>query len=249
MSRLVLVCGPSCVGKSPLSKALTRLHPQQAEELSPLVLFNSREPRPGERDGIDYHFRPRSFIEKLRSQSDYLVVEARSDLQAVHISDVLRVLQQGTSAFFEGNPYVGKQLILARELDGVEKLTLFVSPLSMQEVLFFKAPERHVDLENLITDLMRRKLLRRTQKQKGILSLEDLKEIEVRATSAFLEMQQAWRYQYVLPNHDGEDSENWNAFYYPIADARKLLEAFAVFLRGEVPALAEKWEQDLLSVP
>jgi guanylate kinase len=93
---------------------------------------------------------------------------------------------------------------------------------------------------------MRRKLLRRTSKQKGILSMKDLENIERRASSAYREMQLANHFDYVLPTHDGEDSENWNAFYYPIGDARRALLAFAAILSGHESAYAEKWEQGLL---
>ena len=82
---------------------------------------------------------------------------------------------------------------------------------------------------------MRRKLLRRTQRQKGILSLKDLENIETRAGSAYRELQTAPAFPYIIPNHDGEDSEHWDAFYYPIGDARKALHAFAALLAGETP--------------
>jgi guanylate kinase len=50
----------------------------------------------------------------------------------------------------------------------------------------------------------------------------------------------------VIPNHDGEDSDNWAAFYYPLGDARKALMAFTALLEGRVPPHAEKWEEDLI---
>ena len=93
---------------------------------------------------------------------------------------------------------------------------------------------------------MRRKLLRRTRRQKGELSAPDLENIETRASSAFRELQEAWRFQHVIPNHDGEDSDNWEAFYYLIGDARKTLEAFAALLKGVVPPGVEQWEENLL---
>jgi len=49
----------------------------------------------------------------------------------------------------------------------------------------------------------------------------------------------------VIPNHDGEDSDNWEAFYYLIGDARKALEAFAGLLNGSVPLGVEQWDEDL----
>ena len=93
---------------------------------------------------------------------------------------------------------------------------------------------------------MRRKLLRRTQRQRGILSLVDLEEVERRATSAYSELTLACHFDHVVPNHDGEDSENWDAFYHPVGDARRTLLAFAELLSGRVPAVAEKWEPGLL---
>ncbi|HNT34066.1 MAG TPA: hypothetical protein PKH07_03620, partial [bacterium] len=89
---------------------------------------------------------------------------------------------------------------------------------------------------------------RRTQKHNGILSQVDLQEVEVRARSAYREMQDAWRFQHVLPNHDGEDSEHWDAFYYPIGDARQLLLSFVALLRKEPAPLAEKWDQKTLPI-
>src|SRR5205823_14285552 len=72
---LVILSGPSCVGKSPLAKALRRFHPDLSAKLQPIVLYNSRSPRPGERDGEDYHFRPREQIEALRDRERYVVME------------------------------------------------------------------------------------------------------------------------------------------------------------------------------
>jgi len=53
----------------------------------------------------------------------------------------------------------------------------------------------------------------------------------------------AWHFDYVLPSHDGEGSENWDAFYYPIGDARKTLLAFTELLSGGAPHVLEKWEE------
>ena len=69
---------------------------------------------------------------------------------------------------------------------------------------------------------------------------------ETFARSAYSEMQQAWKCDYVIPNHDGEDSENWDAFYSPLGDARKSLNTFVALLEGEVSAGVERWDAELL---
>ena len=112
--------------------------------------------------------------------------------------------------------------------------------------LFLKAAEPHLSLPDLIADVMRRKLLRRTRRQNGELSLRDLEDIEKRASSTFRELHDAHYFQYVIPNHDGEDSENWDAFYYPLGNARLALLAFVFLLAGKTPSGVEHWEEDLI---
>lgn len=212
--------------------------------LRKLVLYNCRAPRPGEIDGKDYRFRPREEIERLGRNENFIVLDVRGDLQAVDLSEVDRGLAQG-ELFFEGNPFIGRKLleVLASK---VNLLSVFLAPLSREEILFLGSPDRNVSLPDFVTDVMRRKLLRRTQRQKGILSLKDLENIESRASSAYTELKDAWRFDYVISNHDGEDSENWDAFYYPVGDAGKTLNIFAELIAGRTPAGAEKWEAALL---
>lgn len=243
--RLVILSGPSCVGKTPLYKALGKFYPELHRQFHRLVLVNSRAPRPGERDGVDYHFRTRAQVEALRTDDRYAVMEVRSDLQALDVQELEALLRQ-SDVFFEGNSFVGRALQTHPRLARVKRLSVFISPLSKEEIAYLKAPERNLSLPEFLTDVMRRKLLRRTRRQKGELSAPDLKDIETRASNAYRELQEAWRFQHVIPNHDGEDSDNWEAFYYLIGDARKTLEAFAALLKGLVPPGVEKWEEDLL---
>ncbi len=244
--RLVILSGPSCVGKTPLYKSLGKFYPELSGQLHKLVLVNSRSPRPGERDGVDFHFRTREQVEGLRADPRYAVLEARDDLQALDLTDLDSLLRSG-DVFFEGNANVARALQTHPRLERINRLSIFVSPLAQEEIIYLKAPERNVSLPELLTDIMRRKLLRRTHRQKGELSAKDLKDIESRASSAYRELQEAWHFQHVIPNHDGEDSDNWEAFYYPLGDARKTLDAFAALLKGVVPLGVEKWEEHLLS--
>ena len=242
--RLVILSGPSCVGKSPLKRALARFHPQVWNRLRTLVLSNSRAPRPGEVDGEDYHFRTRKQIEALKANPRYAVLDVRGDLQALDV-DELKVLLERSDAFFEGNPFVGRLLQTHHLLADVQRLSMFLSPLSKDEIVYLKAPERNISLEHFLTDLMRRKLLRRTRRQQGELSLKQLENIETRASSAYHELKEAWHFQYVIPNHDGEDSDNWEALYYPIGDARTSLHALVALLEGAVPPVIEQWDEDV----
>ena len=244
MGRFIILSGPSCVGKGPLHAAFSKFYPQLATGLCKLVLYNCRAPRPGEVDEKDYRFRSREEIESFRQKENFVVLDVRGDLQAVDMSDVDRGLTEG-DLFFEGNPFIGRRLL---EVLGSKAtlLSVFLAPISREEILFLRAPERSVSLPDFVTDVMRRKLLRRTQRQKGILSLKDLENIERRASSAYAELKEACLFDHVISNHDGEDSENWDAFYYPIGDARTTLITFAELIAGQPSAGAEKWEKTLL---
>jgi guanylate kinase len=242
--RLVILSGPSGVGKTPLYKSLGKFYPELYQQLHKLVLFNSRDPRPGEVDGTDYYFRTRAQVEGLRADPRYAVLEARSDLQALNVEELESLLPHG-DVLFEGNPYVGRALQTHPHLANVNRLSVFISPLSKEEITFLNQPERNVSFHDLLSDIMRRKLLRRTRRQKGELSAADLQNVETRACNAYRELQTARHFQYVIPNHDGEDSDNWEAFYYLIGDARRTLDAFAGLLQGQVRPGVEKWEEDL----
>jgi guanylate kinase len=244
--RLVILSGPSCVGKSPLDRSLARFFPALHHRLQKLVLYNSRDPRPGEQNGVDYHFRTRPQIEALRQQARFAVLEVRGDLQALDVPELTALLERG-DAFFEGNPFVGRLLQTHPALTPARRLSVFLAPLSKDELLFLKDPTRNVSLPDLVTGVMRRKLLRRTRRQKGDLSLTDLENIERRAGSAFHELNQVVHFDWVIPNHDGEDSDNWEAFYYPLGDARRALLAFVDLLEGRIPRCAEKWDAALLA--
>jgi len=243
--RLVILTGPSCVGKSPLAKALARCRPDLSERLHPLVLFNSRDPRPGERDGVDYHFRARTEIDALRAETDrYVVMDVRGDLQALDLHEVHDLLRQG-DAFFEGNPFIARLLVTDASLRDVPRLSVFLSPLSRSEIEAVRR-QRTGSLPDLVADVMRRKLLRRTARQKGILSLRDLENIERRCASAYGELKLAHLFEHVIPNHDGEDSEHWDAFAVPVGDAGRAVAAMAALLDGQTPEVVERWDEALL---
>ena len=91
---------------------------------------------------------------------------------------------------------------------------------------------------------MRRKLVRRAERQRTYPSLKDLEEIEIRTGSAFRELKEAHHFEYVIPDHDGEDSDNWQALYYPWGEACRAFLAVAALLRGEDPKGVERWEED-----
>lgn len=242
--RLIILTGPSCAGKTPLVRALRRFWPDLDDAYRPVVLLNSRSPRPGEVDGVEHHFRSRDHIERLREDEKHVVIDVRGDLQALEIAELAELLKSN-DAMYEGNPYVARELLTNPRLAGIHRLSVFLSPLSREEIQYL-SEQPAVSLRTLTAELMRRKQLRRAQRSKGTLSAHDLDDVERRAARAYDELRTACDFDFVIPNHDGEDSENWDAFYYPLGDARRSLLSVVEVLSGRTPTTAEKWESDLL---
>ncbi len=133
MGRLVILAGPSCVGKGPLHAAVKKFYPELAGQLHKLVLYNSRAPRPGEMEGTDYYFRSGDEVEAMRGKEGIAVFDVRGDLQAVDVHAVEKQLTAG-DVFFEGNPFVGCALLALPELAQARPLAVFLSPLSAAEI-------------------------------------------------------------------------------------------------------------------
>lgn len=246
MTKFVVVSGPSCVGKGPLYRAMRRFHPELVGNFQQLVLFNDRPPRPGEQEGVDYFFRPRTDIEALDAKGGYLLVNVRDDLQALEVNQIRNIMDAGKTPFFEGNPFMVARLRELGLFEQIPTVSVFLSPLCREEILYLKAPERRVEPGGFVTEVQRRKLLHRARRQKSNLSLNDLEDIEKRAASAAVEMREAWKFDHVIHLHDGEGNDNWDAFHYPIGNARKAMAAFAALLRGETHPNIENWEKDLV---
>jgi guanylate kinase len=68
MARVFVITGPSGVGKGTLIRGLMEREPRL--ELS--VSATTRDPRPGEQDGVDYHFLTREEFDRRVAEGDFV---------------------------------------------------------------------------------------------------------------------------------------------------------------------------------
>lgn len=247
MGKLIILAGPSGIGKSPLAKAFGALYPRDAHEFRALVLYNSRTPRPGEQDGRDYFFRSRDHIRRLAEREEFATFDVRGDLQGLDITRLHKDIAEHT-VLFEGNPFVGAALVREATRHAIDSLSVFVSPFTAREIRFFADPDTRGDPRTAVTTMMRGKLLRRTRLRDGELSLPALQDIERRAASACDELRLARNFSYIIPNHDGEDSDHWRICGYPVGDAGRAVEAFAALCAGRSSDMVEQWDESLYAI-
>ncbi len=134
--KLVIISGPSGAGKSTVLKRVLRECPLPLE-LS--VSATTRPPRPGERDGIDYHFISKEEFERRRDNHEFLEwkeVYGRGDYYGTPRTAVASGLAQG------------KWVILEIDVEGA----LMVLETHPEAISIFLHPREPEELERRLRD-------------------------------------------------------------------------------------------------
>ncbi len=124
---LVVVSGPSGVGKSTIVAELARRHPQ----VVPIVTATTRERREGEIHGVHYHFLDRGDFIALRDSGGLLEwAEVHGNLYGTPIDQVRGILAAGRDAILTIDPQGARQV----RAKVPEALLIFVKPPTMEDL-------------------------------------------------------------------------------------------------------------------
>lgn len=146
--RLIVLTGPSGVGKGTLMRSLLQRHP----ELYYSVSVTTRSPRPGESNGKNYYFISRSKFEQLVAQGEFLEwAEFAGNYYGTPREAVLNQVNSG------------QLVVLEIELEGARQirrsfpdaLSIFILPPSLNE-LEKRIRGRAQDAEDAIARRLRR---------------------------------------------------------------------------------------------
>jgi guanylate kinase len=127
--QLVVVSGPSGAGKTTLLRKLF----ERSGRLVSSISATTRPPRPGERDGVDYHFMSGEEFQRRRQRGDFLEcfeVFGRGFWYGTLESEVTPGLKAGKWVVLEIDVQ-GTMAVLERYPDA---LTIFVRPASVDEL-------------------------------------------------------------------------------------------------------------------
>jgi guanylate kinase len=124
---LVVVSGPSGVGKSTIVAALARRHPQ----VVPIVTATTRPLRPGEIDGVHYHFMSTEEFERLRASNGLLEsAQVHGHWYGTPLDQIRGILRAGRDAILTIDPQ-GARAVRWLVPDA---LLLFVMPPSLDDL-------------------------------------------------------------------------------------------------------------------
>lgn len=226
--QIVILSGPSCVGKGPLLKALRRLHPEFP--FADLTLCTTRPPRfkkdrnAWEVHGVDYFFMPRVWFSDL-DPNRYLVAPIRSEIQAIDLDLLQDRLAHHDRILAEIHP--GLAGLLADWVAGQSRWTIdlkriFLLPMSLDQIEWL-SQSHGLSPRQVVEDQMRKKLNRRAE--------DPPEKINERARAAYEEILQSESYPFRIVNPVGEDDlVAWSDPLGP--EPRRVLDEFVRILQS-----------------
>ncbi|MGF1540639.1 MAG: guanylate kinase [Pleurocapsa sp.] len=125
--KLIVITGPSGVGKGTIVKALLKSH----STLSLSISATTRQPRPGEVEGVDYYFFSRLQFEAAIASGEFLEwAEYAGNYYGTPRSKVEAQLNQGKSVLLE------IEVVGAKKIASIfpDALRIFILPPSVQEL-------------------------------------------------------------------------------------------------------------------
>jgi len=133
---LIVVSGPSGAGKSTvLARALAEM-----DRLQFSISHTTRAPRPGEKDGVDYHFSNRPAFMKMREEGQFLEwAEVHGELYGTARSEYDRAREQGVDLLLDVDVQ-GAAQVRAQFADAVSVFILPPSYLALERRLRGRGP-------------------------------------------------------------------------------------------------------------
>jgi len=206
--KLILISGPSGVGKGPIIDTLFCYAVANDMSIKKHVLYTNRQKRHGEKDGETYHFttdKATLEMKERESGGSFKTFPVRGEqVQGIDIKALKNDLSNNAAVILEIFYKQMPAVVKICEENGISVRSIFIKPLSEDDYKVAGCSE-HVesDLEMVTKAVMFNKLTNR--------ATESREKVLDRISSAYAEIKEAKNYNYQIVNHYGEDNRTlWN---------------------------------------
>jgi guanylate kinase len=183
MSKLLVISGPSGVGKGTIVKHLQDKYEEEGKKLYLSISCTTRNPREGEKDGVNYFFiTEEEFKEKIK-QNDFLEynVYGTGKYYGTPKSTVVKYLNEGYDVILEIDINGYKQI----KANYPDSVGVFIMPPDIKE-LYNRLKNRNTETEDVI---------------------------QVRLETAKKEIRGRKAYDYIVVNENGKSEEASEEIY------------------------------------
>ncbi len=253
---IILLSGPSTTGKSVIFEAIKKYYPHI--KTSEIVVTRSKESRPNclPRDkkeesvwNNEYYFRFSNEIKALQNNPRYLTGQIRpqvDDNPTWQAIDLDKIKNAQSTIFIEAYHTLGAKLLENEYLKDYNKISIFLTPVSLEQMNETKFARRDVQ-DYIFGTMMSRLNLRSRFQNNGSLSDKSFMENSIRAKDAYYELKSARNYSHVIHSPIAE-GPGWNInpdgsfIGKPQGDALKTLESVVEILNTGNSKNTENWK-------
>ncbi|MFH1827778.1 MAG: hypothetical protein ABH824_00815 [Nanoarchaeota archaeon] len=207
--RLVVVSGPSGVGKDPIIKWVKKLYVPALCQVK--VRKTKTERHKGDESDIGFG----------GNDGEYYQFDCRGTEQRIYLDELDKAIEEHDTVLLE-TYYKAFDFLKSRYGNSVDFASTFVSPLNAEEIK--ELIEQGKRLEDHLPELMLDSIVRRAERDGKAFTHSLVKELEQRAEDSVNEMRFAHNYRYVIPNHCYESDSRWR-FAILIGEPRKVVDS------------------------
>lgn len=193
--RLVVVSGPSGVGKGPIIDWTKKLY---FPDLSQVKARKTKTERHnGNEDDLGFK----------KNKGEYYKFDCRGVEQRIYLNELDSAIENQDVILLESY-YNTLDFLKNRYEASLDFASVFISPLNLEEINDLNNQGK--TLNDYLPDLMLDSLIKRAQKEGKSFTSGLVKELEKRAEDSVKEMNFAHNYKHVIPNHCHESDSRWN---------------------------------------
>ena len=205
-NRLVVISGPSGVGKGPIIEWTKKLY---IPDLCQVKVRKTKTDRhKGNEDDLGFD----------GNDGEYCQFDCRGAEQRIYLDELDFAIEKHGVVLLEAY-YKAFDFLKSRYKGSLDYASTFVSPLDAEEI---KELNEQGVLENYLPDLMLDSLVRRAERDGKAFTRILNKELEQRAEDSVNEIKFAHNYRQVIPNHCYESCSRWR-FSILIGEPRRVV--------------------------